>query len=948
MTERTLLEREGETAALSDALTAAGEGSGSVLMVQGPAGIGKTSLVEIAARIAEREGIRVLAGRGGALEGEFSFGVVRQLLERPVIEAAAEGGDILVQAAALAAPVLNPRAEGGSPQGPLDPQAALHGLFWVCSNLSEEAPLLLSVDDAHWADPESLRFLLYLSRRIRDLPALLLIGRRPEEGETEPGVFAELLLERSVDQLELGPLSLEAVAAMVGREYGADPDPAFSEACHRATAGNPFFLLELLAALREDGIAPTAVAAGRIGTLTPEAVRLSVAARLGRLPAVANRLARAVAVLETDAGLQRAGALSGLDDAETADAAGELLRAGLLTESEPVTFAHPIVRESVYAEIASPERSNLHVRAAKLLQAEGAEPDALAPHLLAVEPAGDEKVVEVLRAAAGSALARGAPEIAAMLLGRALREPPPPELQRELTFDLGRAELMAGLPECADRLREALELSDAPAQRAEVARAISGAALQGGDPSAGIPVLAEVIAEIGDSDAELRLTLEGDRVTAGMLGVQEEHARLMTELEPLASGLAGESLAECTLLSALAYARAASVGSTASAAIEAGRLGATGASFADLSFDTSSLSFAIIAFTDCDAWEPAEREIGAARDRCQAAGSLSGFGLHSDLMGNLRVRRGDLLRAEAEATNALDAARLLGIQTGTHSTVAVLLDVMAERGQIAEGTSLIEEFELRGELPPIITFHWLQESRARLWLAAGDHRRALDDLLELGRRSEDWNITNPARTRWRSMAALAHLEVGDADEAERLASEELELAERFGASRGIGIALRARGMVLGGEAGIADLRRAVEVLGESGAELELARAEVELGAALRRAGKRTEARERLAAGLDGASRCAATTLVERAREELHAAGARPRRERLSGVESLTARERSVAELAADGLSNREIARALFVTLKTVEKHLGNVFMKLDIKSRKALPDALAGPGSAKK
>jgi DNA-binding CsgD family transcriptional regulator len=944
MTETTLLERELETATLREVLDAATDGSGSVVVVQGPAGIGKTSLLALAGEMAKESGIEVLTARGGALEGDFSFGVVRQLFERATLDAGERGRHVLAHAAALAAPVLDPKAAGG----PLEPQAALHGLFWVCSNLSDEAPLLLSVDDAHWADPESLRFLLYLGRRIGDLPVLLLIGRRPEEDETEPGLLAELLVEPGVQQLRVEALSLDAVATLVGREYGAEPDPTFSGACHRATGGNPFFLFELLAALKEDGVAPTAVAADEVATLTPETVRLSVAARLGRLPRAAQALTPAVAVLEADAGLHRAGRLAGLDDADVADAAAELVRAGLLTASEPVTFAHPIVREAVYAEIAGPERSRLHVRAAELLQAEGAEPDALAPHLLAVEPTGDAKVVAVLRAAAAAALARGAPERAATLLARAVREPPPSELRRDLLFDLGRAELMAGLPGCVPNLREALDLSDAPADRVAVARALSAAALQSGNPSEGVPVLAEVIAEIGDADPELRLTLEGERVMASILGLEAEHARLSSELEPVASGLAGDSVAECTLLAALAYFRAASVGSTASKAIEAGRVAAAGGRFADLSFDTSALANAIIALTDAEAYELAERETAAARDRCRAAGSLAGFGLHSDLMGNLSVRRGELLRAESEATNALDAARLLRIQAGTHSTISVLLDVMVERGRLAEATALIDEFDLRGELPPIVTFHWLQESRGRVWLATGDHSRALDDLLDLGRAVERWNITNPARTRWRSLAALAHLGLGEADEAERLASDELELAERFGAPRAIGIALQARGRVLGDEAGIADLRRAVEVLEGSEARLELARAQVEVGASLRRRGKRTEARDQLAAGLDGASRCAATVLAERAREELHAAGARPRRERLSGVESLTARERSVAELAAGGLSNREIARDLFVTLKTVEKHLGNVFMKLDIEGRNQLPEALAEPDSAKK
>jgi DNA-binding CsgD family transcriptional regulator len=173
-----------------------------------------------------------------------------------------------------------------------------------------------------------------------------------------------------------------------------------------------------------------------------------------------------------------------------------------------------------------------------------------------------------------------------------------------------------------------------------------------------------------------------------------------------------------------------------------------------------------------------------------------------------------------------------------------------------------------------------------------------------------------------------------------LSSEELELARIWGAPRALGAALRVAGVVEGGQRGLALLEEAVEVLADSPAKLEHAKARTELGAALRRAKRRSEARDQLRHAVELATRCGAAALATRAETELLATGARPRRIALSGLESLTPSERRVAELAAEGPTNREIAQALFVTPKTVEVHLSSVYRKLGIRSRSQLPAAL--------
>ena len=234
---------------------------------------------------------------------------------------------------------------------------------------------------------------------------------------------------------------------------------------------------------------------------------------------------------------------------------------------------------------------------------------------------------------------------------------------------------------------------------------------------------------------------------------------------------------------------------------------------------------------------------------------------------------------------------------------------------------------------------------ARGWtrLARRDFEGARADYERLGGLMESFAMRNPAVLAWRSHLALPLLALERRDEALELAREEVELARDWGAPRAIGVALRTRGVAESGAVGIATLRESLDVLETSSARLERARTLVELGAALRRSNERAEARELLRQGLEIAHRTGAQPLVEHAQTELAATGARPRRLVLSGTESLTPSERRVAEMAAENMTNKDIAQALFVTPKTVEVHLSNVYRKLGIGSRAQLGEALGAP-----
>jgi DNA-binding CsgD family transcriptional regulator len=264
-----------------------------------------------------------------------------------------------------------------------------------------------------------------------------------------------------------------------------------------------------------------------------------------------------------------------------------------------------------------------------------------------------------------------------------------------------------------------------------------------------------------------------------------------------------------------------------------------------------------------------------------------------------------------------------------------MVAVMCESGRLDEAERLLERI---GEVPPNTqaTSFWLT---ARIGLLVATNRAeeaaaVADELAALGEA-----IPDPSRLWWRSLKAEALDRAGRRDEALELAREELEVTRAFGAPSWLGRTLRVLG-TLQGDDGLENLREAVAVLEGSTARLEHAKALAALGFGLRRAKKPTDARAPLRRALELAAACGADPLAEQVRSELRASGVRPRREALGGVESLTASERRVADLAASGRTNREISSELYVTLKTVEVHLSNAYRKLEIRSRRELPRAL--------
>ena len=367
--EQVLLERDVALARIDRLLGAAVAGAGSLLLLEGPAGIGKTRLVVAAGQHGRELGLTTLSTRCSELERDFAYGLVRQLFEAPLAAASPpERAELLGGAAGHAAPLFGvAAAQEGLAGALLDPSfAILHGLYWLCANLGRRSPLLLCVDDAHWADQASLRFLHYLGRRLEELPVAVVAAARPAQPADGSPLLAALAADPPAGILVLAPLSEHAVAELVQLGLGTDVEPAFAAACHQVTGGVPFLVQELIRAIGEAGIEPTAPASPRVAALAPRAVVHSVVQRLGRLSAAARELAPAAAVLG-EADLRLAAGLAGLDPGAATTAADELAVAGIMEDGRPLRFVHPIVRAAVEADLPPGGRAGLHAAAARRL-----------------------------------------------------------------------------------------------------------------------------------------------------------------------------------------------------------------------------------------------------------------------------------------------------------------------------------------------------------------------------------------------------------------------------------------------------------------------------------------------------------------------------------------------------------------------------------------------------
>ena len=928
-------EREHERATLIDAARSAADGHGRLVIVTARGGIGKTRLLGVAAEIASDAGLTVLRATASELERELPFGVAITLLGAGL--AGSRNRDAVTSGAARLGAQLALGAESLNALGGGEPalMTLIHSLYWVTVNLSEDRPLALLVDDAHWADPATVRLLAYIARRVADLPLLLVVAIRPHQSEST-GASLETL--EGATRLDLEPLSEEATIGLLEELLGAPPERAFATACAHVTRGNPLLLRELVRAVRDEGATGSASDVQLVSTIGPSPVIATVRRALARLPDGATMLVHALSVMHEPANVAAAIELSGLEPAVARRALGELERAEIVATGDGVRIHHPLVRRAIAASIPAGELVALHLQAAEL-HARRQEHERAAAHLLRVPPSAQRWAVDALLAAAGQALERAAAPRAVELLERALAEPPVADQRPELLATLARARAVAGDSGAKEAFRAAiderhgeeaaallLELAVNEQSTGHFAEAIAAATegLARAQPGTALSVDLTVVRN------SARVWSTGiDHVTAERPGTGDDDppaidARTERAIRSAASWRAMFEAGDCSHAAALALSAWDDGALLLDAPPEDARIVRPAAVLQSADRLTDALAI-------CDA---------CLHDAARRGSPLArATWVH--LRGQTLLYMGALLEGEADLSLAF-AARRDGWGAYLPYTAQMLVDVYLERGELATARDVIAQARASGvhaDTSPM----WasVECALARVLLAEGRSEEALrhaETARDVARRV---GSRNPAALPWAPYLVAALRRLGRVDEAIAIADDELSHARTWGAPRTLARTLRARAAL----ADAADerralLREALEAVTLSEARLEHAHCAFALGR-LDRQQNKPGARQLLRLALELAERCSATVLMRQVAGELREAGARPRRSRATGPDSLTPAERRVAERAALGQTSRAIAEELFVTPKAVAFHLGNVYKKLGISGRGELRAALA-------
>jgi DNA-binding CsgD family transcriptional regulator len=597
------------------------------------------------------------------------------------------------------------------------------------------------------------------------------------------------------------------------------------------------------------------------------------------------------------------------------------------------------LRSAIYGELSPAEHERLHRAGATILRERGAPAGQIAAHIMHTEPAADAGTVALLRSAAREALALGDAAGAAALLARALDEPPPDEERTAVMLELGQAHAGAGASEAIAPLSEIVEHGEDAAAIAAAAIELSGMLFFAGRTAEGAAILRcgqERLPAGEPARAQLEVALLGLSSTSASAR-REAGATIAALRDP---GGPARTVLEATTLATLAMDEVLYVRSAATAVDLAQRAIAAGLPVEPHRGENWA-NLALAALAVADGLDAALRGTNEILAQARTRGAAVTVVTMSALRALIALRRGDLADAQADAQTAIELAPdLLGARFLVLAVSAAVLAGLERdeppeslRGLIHRtGVSYDTEFTSSSQL---------RYASGVLRAADGNHEAAIEELRGCGLDDPAFGGENPAMLAWRSAAALSLAELGRHGDARTLAADEVRRARSFGSPRAVGIALRAQALVGPAADRPQELAAALEVLAPSPARLEHARVLVDLGATLRAAGQRRAAREPLLQGLALANRCGALALERRARAELAAIGVRPRTTSHTGVNALTPSERRVVELAAAGGTNREIAQTLFVTEKTVETHLGRAFRKLDVSSRRQLPEVLA-------
>jgi DNA-binding CsgD family transcriptional regulator len=906
-----LVERDRAWKLASNGIGCAVGGHGSVLVFAGAGGLGKSGLVFAVRGLAEQSGLTVLSATGRQHERSYPFGVVLQLFGEET-----------------------PRPPAAERNGPASWFDAIHDTYALCATRAEARPLVVAVDDADRADEASLRFLLYLSERVSELPVFVVVTTGSVPARTVPPTLSAIARGQGTTTCVLEPLTPLGTVRRLAKAMPAAVADETAMEIHEESGGNPYIVDTLARALgtadASDQLAPGETMRGGASRALADWVLFRAAEFGARAPSLLN----AIAVLGPRCEVRHACELAGVGVEEAHELLDALVEVGILAPGDSLSFAQPAVATAVNTSLTHGQRSVANLRAARMLADEGEPPDRIAEHLMEAPRAGSAATVEALSMAAAVSLGRANPFDAVRYLTRALEEPPPRGLRPDVVLDLGRAEAMAGEPQAASHLAAGIGNGTHAPQTPKQALTTGRALFALGRPDEALAVLDGGLEQLNGPDNDTSERLRAAREAVLWLTRGRTHSIVASTVPPATADTPGErALLALHAIDSTVRGRPVAEGREL-----AERALARGALLDDETSDGMTYYLAALAVAFSGDLALAEAALAAALEDARSRGSVLGFATASHARALTILKRGRLRDAETEARHALAVERD-GWRQGLGGARAVLASVSIERGDLDAAAAHIRAAELTTQAwdpfkPSLVS------ADGRRLLFSGDAEAALERFLECGRLADAVGIVNPAVVAWKADAGLATCVIGDWDEGRRLIESEIALARDFGEPSAVGRALRSLGVVLDPSAGIDAFQAAADELGKSQAALDRAAALVDYGAALRRSGRRRDARAPLREGLELAESCGADMLAKKARREAAAAGARPRRSALHGVGSLTAREHQVASLAAEGLSNREIGEQLVVTVKTVEWHMNHVFMKLGVRSRTELAEKL--------
>ncbi|MGW3210252.1 ATP-binding protein [Streptomyces sp. NPDC001135] len=904
-----------------------------LLAFTGSAGLGKTALITEARARAAAYGITVLSGRGGETEQRSAFRVVRQLMQPPLATMdEAELRAFLGSWYDTVAAVLGLEAKTAAPAP--DPTGVREGLDWVMTRLTvKKAPVALLLDDLHWADPESLKWLASFAPRVDDLPLSIVVAYRPDELPPEAGELRTLVGHHGERPHDLALLTPDGVARIVRNEVGEAAQDQFCKECWSATGGSPFETVELAIGLAERKRSGTEDDLPVMRELATAIKGPGLIERLHQLDTATIRFAHTAAVLGSPFSPRLAATIAVLGDEAAAEAIQRLRAARILADGHgpegELDFVHSLIATTIYRSIGKGFRAGLHNAAAEALLAAGYGPTAAARHLLEVPCEGNREAVACFREAAREYLRAGATEAAQRLLTRALQEPPLPEDRAAVLHELACSTFLIEPTATVRHLRQALAERDVdPDLRASIVFRLTQA-LAHTDQMAEAETVATEEAKRA-TNPRVKLRMQADQFVWGMFRADDldSPARSRT-LARLAEQLPGRSLEERCILGLRAWDAVMRGEPRQNTLAYAERALDGGMSWTDENRGFEVPVSVALVFMYGDQPRRAEELFSKGIAECVAKGWRgSHLALGQTLAGYIRYQRGSLAEAENLVREGLCIAdKVEGAVPAQWFAIGILIQTLLARGRVNEARALADEHHFGEMTPNAVIYPDPRTVYAELLLAEGRHAEAAALLPAVGDWLDGRAWRNPAWCPWQLRLASA-LAPTAPDAAIGHAQDAVRRARDFGAASIVGQALHTLAEVTGGPAALDLYAQAVDHLEQSPAAYELARAQIGHGAALSRNGRLQEAADRLYQGLEGAVHCGADGLAARARAELSAAGLRPLPLRYVQADTLTTQERRTAELTAQGHPVAVIAKELRLTEQGVRQLLSSVYRKI--------------------